>query len=177
MNTRELILSDFRAYKNSTSFFREYIINRGLRVTTWFRIAQAARKSLPKVLFLPIRTHFRRISRKYGVDMPVSVIAGHSLRIFHGFGLVLNGESVLGNHVTLQHGVTLGGKKDGAPVIGNNVQIMPGSKLIGKIHIGNNVIVGANSVVTKDVPDNAVIAGVPFKILYYAEPGVESENS
>lgn len=55
----------------------------------------------------------------------------------------------------------------GAPNIGNNCVFFAGSKIIGDISIGNNVVVGANAVVVKDVPDNAVVGGVPAKILNF----------
>lgn len=53
------------------------------------------------------------------------------------------------------------------PVIGNNVMLFSGCKILGNVKIGNNVVVGANAVVVKDVPDNAVVAGVPAKIISY----------
>ena len=51
------------------------------------------------------------------------------------------------------------------PVIGNNVEIHSGAKIVGPVRIGNNVIIGANAVVTKDIPDNCVVAGIPAKII------------
>ena len=64
------------------------------------------------------------------------------------------------------------GNKNGLeniPTIGDNVTICPGAKIIGKITIGNNVTIGPNSVVVKDVPDNAVVVGIPAKILKIIE--------
>ena len=55
----------------------------------------------------------------------------------------------------------------GAPTIGDNCIIYPGAKIFGKITIGNNVVIGANAVVNKDVPDNAIVAGVPARIIRY----------
>ena len=79
----------------------------------------------------------------------------------HFGGIVLNGSASLGKNVTLG-GAHLGGL---APKVGDNVVICTGAKLIGNITIGNNVIIGAGAVVVKDVPDNAVVGGVPAKIL------------
>ena len=59
------------------------------------------------------------------------------------------------------------GGKQFVPIIGDRVYIGPGAKLFGKIRIGNDVAIGANAVVTKDVPDNAVVVGVPAKIISY----------
>jgi serine O-acetyltransferase len=66
----------------------------------------------------------------------------------------------------------------GYPIIGDNVYIGPGAKLVGRVHIGRNVAIGANCVVTCDVPDNAVIVGVPGRIVSYngASGYVENTN-
>ncbi len=63
--------------------------------------------------------------------------------------------------------MTIGGRsgKENVPVIGNDVYIATGAKILGDIKVGNNVIIGANAVVIKDVPDNCVVAGVPAKII------------
>jgi serine O-acetyltransferase len=96
---------------------------------------------------------------------------GPGLHLAHNGGIVIHCDAVLGSNVTVSTGVVIGQQiKNGlslCPVIGDNVYIAPGAKLIGGIHIGNDVAIGANAVVTKDVPDHAVVAGVPAKILGY----------
>ena len=71
--------------------------------------------------------------------------------------------------MTIHHGCTLGcifeGAHKGSPVLGNHVVMFPGSKVVGNVHIGNNVVIGARSVVTKDIPDNSVAAGVPCRVI------------
>lgn len=62
-------------------------------------------------------------------------------------------------------GSSRGGNRSGYPKIGNNVVVCCGAKIIGNVTIGNNVIIGANAVVTKDIPDNACVAGIPAKII------------
>lgn len=64
-------------------------------------------------------------------------------------------------------GVTIGGKSGWyeVPVIGDDVEINAGARIIGPVRIGNNVIIGANAVVVKDVPDNCVVAGIPARII------------
>jgi serine O-acetyltransferase len=78
---------------------------------------------------------------------------------------------VIGDNCNISQGVTIGeanrGPRKGTPVIGNNVYIGPGAKIIGAVHIGNNVAVGANCVVTRDVPDGAVVVGVPGRVISY----------
>ena len=75
----------------------------------------------------------------------------------------------MGHDVTIFQGCTtgknFGGNHSGYPTIGDNVILFAGCKVLGKVKIGNNVIVGANAVVTHDVPDDCVVAGVPARIV------------
>lgn len=84
--------------------------------------------------------------------------------IQHGFATIVTAESI-GNNVWINQQVTIGYNGASAPMIGDNVVIYAGAKIIGGVHIGNNVTVGANAVVTKDIPDNCVVAGVPARII------------
>ena len=100
---------------------------------------------------------------------------GAGLYIGHFGGIHVNEGAVIGNNCNIQQDVTLGkanrGKKAGAPVIGNNVFIGAGAKIIGRIHVGDGAAVGANAVVTKDVPAGAAVAGVPARVV--SEQGSE----
>ena len=91
------------------------------------------------------------------------------LCIFHGFGVVINPFSRIGKNCIIFQGVTIGVSEPGgkAPVIGNDVFIGAGAKIIGNIEIGDNVRIGAGAVVIKDVPSNVTVAGVPAKIVKY----------
>ena len=84
-------------------------------------------------------------------------------------GIVIGETTTIGNNCTIYHGVTLGGtgkdKYKRHPDIGDNVIIGCGAKVLGPIKIGNNVKIGANSVVLKEVPDNSTVVGVPGKIV------------
>ena len=70
----------------------------------------------------------------------------------------------VGKNVTLHQGVTLGDKAGGRPTIGDNVMIYPNAVVIGAIIVGNEAIVGANSVVMKNVPENYMAVGAPAKL-------------
>lgn len=63
--------------------------------------------------------------------------------------------------------VTIGGKSGWyeVPIVGDNVEISAGARVIGPVRVGNNVIIGANAAVVKDVPDNCIVAGIPAKII------------
>lgn len=89
---------------------------------------------------------------------------------YGGIGVVIHSDAEIGSNCMIGQHVTIGGgnsKYPGVPKIGNNVYISHGAIVFGGITIGNNVTIGANAVVTKPVPDNAVVAGVPAKILRY----------
>lgn len=108
----------------------------------------------------------------WGIELPRTAKIGPGLYIGHFGGIVVSGSAVIGANCTLMHGVTIGqsgcGETLGVPEIGDDVFIGPGAKLIGKIRVGNNVKVGANVVVHKDVPDNAVLALAPgFQIISF----------
>ena len=94
---------------------------------------------------------------------------GEGLFIDHGCGIVIGETAIVGDNVTLYQGVTLGGtgKETGKrhPTLGDNVMVSSGAKVLGNINIGNNVKIGAGSVVIKDVPDNCTVVGVPGRVV------------
>ncbi len=94
---------------------------------------------------------------------------GSDFFIDHGAGVVIGETTVIGNNVTIYAGVVLGGtsleKKKRHPTLGENVVVGTGAKILGPVTIGDNVRVGANSVVVNDIPPNSVVVGVPGKII------------
>jgi serine O-acetyltransferase len=89
----------------------------------------------------------------------------------HTNGIVIHIDAKIGNYCNLGQQVTIGvggrGEKRGTPKLGNRVFVGPGAKIFGAITIGNDVAIGANAVVTKDLPDNAVAVGIPAKVISY----------
>jgi serine O-acetyltransferase len=114
-------------------------------------------------LFLEIINHHFAI--KLGLSIPKNVFES-GLCIVHYGTIVVSPEARIGKNCRI-HPSTSIGYFNGAPVIGNNVYIGPGAKLFGQITIGDNVSIGANAVVNRDVPDNVTIGGVPAKIISY----------
>jgi serine O-acetyltransferase len=104
-----------------------------------------------------------------GISIGSTAKIGRRLTIEHHGCIVIHGDSVIGDDCLIRHGVTLGntGYKDlyGAPTLGDRVQIGAGAKLLGRITVGNDAIVGANAVVTRDVPEHAIVGGVPARPL------------
>ena len=103
-----------------------------------------------------------------GIDLPLDVEAGPGLYIGHWGGITVHPSTVLGRDCNISQGVTIGeggrGRR-GVPVIGDRVYIGPGAKIFGPITVGSDAAVGANTVVLEDVPDMAVVGGVPARIL------------
>jgi serine O-acetyltransferase len=102
-----------------------------------------------------------------GIDLPCEVKLGHRFKIEHFGGIVISGDTVLGDDVIVRNGVTIGLRRTGiagAPTIGNRVDIGAGAKILGPIHIGDDVSIGANAVVLQDVPQNSIAVGVPALI-------------
>lgn len=106
-----------------------------------------------------------------GIDLSSEVEIGKGLYIGHFGGIFVSSEVKIGEVCNLSQGVTIGiggrGKKRGCPKIGDRVFIGLGAKVFGAVTIGNNVAIGANAVVTIDLPDDAMAVGVPAKIISY----------
>ena len=104
----------------------------------------------------------------YNSKIPSSCEIGKgSFFSYGGIGVVLHARCKIGNNAVIGTNVTIGGKSGhyGVPIIGNDVYIATGAKILGPIKIGNNVTVGANAVVIGDVPENVIVAGIPAKII------------
>lgn len=104
-----------------------------------------------------------------GIEIHPAAKIGTGFFIDHGMGVVIGETAEIGDYVTLFQGVTLGGtgKERGKrhPTLGNHVVVGAGSKILGGIRIGDNVKIGANSVVLKSVPANSTVIGVPARVI------------
>lgn len=110
-----------------------------------------------------------KAKRKTGIEIHPGAVIGKNLFIDHGFGVVIGETTIIGDNVTIYHGVTLGGtgKEKGKrhPTVENNVMIGTGAKILGNITIGENSKVGAGAIVLKDVPRDCTVVGVPAKVV------------
>lgn len=117
--------------------------------------------------FLKWKVH--RLSFKTKIEIPLFTI-GKGLKINHTTGgIVINSRARIGEKCYLSNGVIIGQdnihKPQNVPTIGNNVHLAPNSKVFGKVIIGDNVIIGTDCVVMKDVPSNCCVVGNPARIV------------
>jgi len=119
---------------------------------------------------LPIRLYYKIVFNYIlGIDVPDTTQIGDCFNVYHGVGLVINENTIIGDFVTIRQNTTIGNSKAGGccPRIGNNVNIGANVVIIGGVEIGDNVIIGAGSVVIKSVPPNVMVAGNPAVIKKY----------
>jgi serine O-acetyltransferase/putative colanic acid biosynthesis acetyltransferase WcaB len=137
---------------------------------TGFRIASFLRgdKETPRLVSVPVIILYKLIIEWFlGIEIPAKTQIGPGLVIFHGFGLVINGDAKIGSNVTLRNGVTIGHAREGgkSPQIGSDVNIGAGALIIGDITIGNHVFIGAGAVVVKSVESNCTVVGNPAHLI------------
>lgn len=136
-----------------------------------FRVAHHVRHPLdrpPRLVARPVGFAYKVIVEwLLGIEIPWRTKVGRRLRLYHGVGLVVNEWSVVGDDVTLRQGVTIGntGEGDDCPVLNSGVDVGAGAVIIGPIHLGQNARIGANAVVTHDIPANATAVGIPARVV------------
>jgi serine O-acetyltransferase len=121
-----------------------------------------------KIFSLMYKVMFKCIQIVTGIELPCEVQIGKNFRIDHFGDIVVSGYASFGDNCIIRNGVTVGLKnieEKAAPVIGNNVNIGAGAKILGPITIGDHVDIGANAVVIRSVPDHCLAVGVPAKII------------
>ena len=169
-----LVMSDLYRIEGSISIARllwHILLGESYKFNFWMRTTLFFRKNivLKYSLFPVARAILRHYKYKLGISIPHTTDIGSGFFIGHYGDIVVHGYSKIGKNCNISQGVTLGqanrGRNKGYPVLGDNVYIGPGAKIIGAVKVGNNVAIGANCVVTRDVPDNAVVVGVPGKVI------------
>ena len=112
---------------------------------------------------------FQILKDRCGIELNQHTEIGYGLRLPHKWNIVIHPLAKIGNLCEIMQGVTIGNNimksRDDVAQIGDKVMLCAGAKIIGDVRIGNIVIVGANAVVTKDIPDETIAGGVPAKIL------------
>lgn len=163
-----MLRRDFRRYGMRISrIFLAWLSGHAFFVVLNYRIANWLYRHHIKLL--PEIIKFRTM-RRYGCEISPYAKIGAGFLILHSVGIVIGHEVIIGENCEIFQNVTIGSnrkKKNNRymPTIGNNVSIGTGAIIVGSIHIGNNVVIGANSYVDKDIPDNALVIGTPARIV------------
>lgn len=160
----ELIREDFHAHERDP--WRQ-----GVWAMVVYRFGRWRYRVRPALLRRPLSLLYKflkiGVQITTGIDLPCETQVGRRLVIEHFGGIVISGDSVIGDDVTLRHGVTLGLRRTGvpgAPVIGDGVDIGAGAKILGPVRIGVGAVIGANAVVLCDVPAGALAVGIPARV-------------
>ena len=171
---RYLIFSDlFRLNRQFTlgSLLCEIWKGDSYAFSFWMRTARWTNRNavLKWTLYPFVRFFYRHYQYKLGISISYDTEIGSGFYIGHFSCIVVHTDVRIGKNCNISQGVTLGlscrGPSKGVPSIGDNVYIGPGAKVIGNVHIGDGAAIGANGVVTKDVPPNGVCVGVPGKCI------------
>lgn len=169
-----LVRSDLYRYAGNcrpTAFLKRLFFHAGFKYSFWMRTASYFHHHpvFHHTLLPFVRVLLWHYPYKYGIKVSFKASIGSGLYIGHFGGIFVNYETVIGKNFNISQDVTIGqvnrGERKGCPIIGDNVYVGAGAKIIGKVRIGNNVAIGANCVVTRDVPDNAVVVGIPCKVI------------
>ena len=168
-----LFLTDLKSATKTNSIVvnvKWFIFNHALHLLFLFRLGQDLYRIpiIGKVFGFFVEYLIRIL---YASDISCRAKVSEGFVILHGHDIVIGSDVVIGKNCKIFNGVTLGNKDTTKssygeqPEIGNNVTLSTGSKILGGIIIGDNVVVGANAVVIKSFPANVVIAGIPAKIV------------
>jgi serine O-acetyltransferase len=141
-----------------------------VHIVLLFRLGSYCDKKIPiigKILRFIIEYLIRIL---YSSDISCKARIGKGFRIMHGHDIVIGANVIIGDYCKIFNGVTFGNKNtevqySSQPILDNNVIVSTGAKILGGITIGKNSIIGANSVVLKDIPKNVVAVGIPAKII------------
>lgn len=150
-------------FRTCTSHYFRFIILLRIAQYCWY-----SSNKVVKLLGKLVNLFYSHSCHRMGMSIIPATKIGAGVRFHHCLGIVIASSAQIGDCCTIFQNVTIGrgfSKDSGSPIIGDNVIIFAGAKIIGKITVGNNSIIGANAVVTKDVPDSCIVAGVPAKII------------
>ncbi len=128
------------------------------RFRTWLR----ARPFPLRLLLAPLSVYLDyRMRSAWGIEIHRGAQIGKGFAIVHIGGIFISSQSVIGENFTIAHDVTIGtggqGPRSGAPIIGDNVTVNAGAKVYGRIRVGNDVRIGPNAIVNKDIPDGSLV--------------------
>lgn len=164
---KELFSHDMARYNNKAELY--------IKLFTYFlRKVQTTNNT---VLRLVYRVFFRLIASSRGLEISPMTQIGGGVYLGHAYNITINPKAIVGSNCNLHKGIVIGqqnrGKLKGTPTIGNNVWIGINAAIVGKITIGDDVLIARNSFVNCDIPSHSVVFGNPCIIKHrdYATEG------
>lgn len=172
IKTIRLIFSDLRAkaewcYESSRwTAIIKVLLTDGTPAMIWYRLMQGARRWH----LAPLEMIFNRLNAICcGCIIGRGAEFGPRFVLIHSIGVVINGNVRGGSGVKIEHQVTIGAEKRQSPILGDDVFIGAGAKIIGSVRIGDGAKIGANAVVLADIPAGATAVGIPARVVRTAE--------
>lgn len=176
MTWREDFRKDVRTYtrRSGGSALKEILTTQGLWALLQYRIeASVYRGTLPAVIRRPLRivlsAWHKLVEVATGIHLPCTAKIGAGLYLPHPGNVVIHGQAAMGEGCCLSQGVTVGisgrGDERGVPTLGNRVYVGVNAVVVGKITVGDDAVIGANSLVRADVPAHCTVLGVPAVVI------------
>jgi len=117
------------------------------------------------ILYPYLRLRLEKYTRKYALQIPLSVKIGYGLYLGHGTGIISNSNAIIGNNVNLSQFTTIGSVKGHAATIEDNCYIGPSVCMVEHVRLGAGCVIGAGAVITSDIPPASVAVGVPARVI------------
>lgn len=173
MKLIEYIKSDLYRYSGNCSFMefiKKFLYNRSFNYLVWLRMCQYG--GILKLIAIPINI----IKRRGNIQISYKTHIGYGLYIGHNGPIIINPTAIIGNNVNLSQFTTIGSNYNRAAIIGDDVYIGPNVCVVENVKIGNGAIIGAGSVVTKDIPPYSTAVGNYAKVINYKDKSSFIQN-
>ncbi len=183
---RYLILADLYRYTRRCDWpalGRQLLTGESYKLVFWMRTARFCRRHpVLKYLLYPLaKAVWKRYKFKFGIGIPFDTPIGPGLYIGHFGAIFVSPGARIGRNVNLSPGVTIGkinrGRLAGYPTIGDNVFIGSGAKVLGAVTVRSGVVISCNCVVADNVPENAIVVGIPAMVVSRAGSASDVENT
>lgn len=147
----------------------DFFLYRDLKCIKVYRKANYYYLNNKKYLFKYWQYKLKKMLNKFDFNIPATTKIGKGFFIGHNGPIIINKDAIIGNNCNISTGVTIGrenrGEREGSPILGDRVWVGTNAVIVGKIKIGNNVLIAPNSFVNFDVPDNSIVVGNPARIV------------